>query len=67
MLKNAPSRRILPIVTITTTTEGMGIEEMTNPKERGRLTLEETINLLKGPKIPGMRSLMLLIKEISIF
>jgi hypothetical protein len=67
MLENAPSRRILPIVTTTTTTEGMGIEEMTNPKERGRLTLKETIHLLKGPEIPGMRSLMLLIKEMSIF
>ena len=66
MLENAPSRRILPIV-MTTTTGGMGIKEMTNLKEKGRLTLKETIHLLKGPEIPGMRSLMLLIKEMSIF
>ena len=67
MLENVPSRRILPIVMITTTTGGMGIEETTDLKERGRLPLVETINLLKGLETPGMRSLMLLIKEMSIF
>ena len=67
MLENVPSRRILPIVMTTTTTEGMEIKETTDPKERGRLPLAETINLLKGLETPGMRSLMLLIKEMNIF
>ena len=67
MLENVLSRRILPLVMTTTTTEGMEIKETLGPKERGRLPLADRINLSKGLETPGMRSQMLLIKEMNTF
>ena len=68
ILENALSRRILPMMMITTTTGGMAIKGTTSSKERGRLPLAKMGNLSKGREIPGMRNLMLLmIKEMNSF
>ena len=67
MLENVLSRRILPMVMITTTTRGMAIKGTTGSREKGRLPPAEMINLSKGQETPGMRNQMLLIKEMNTF
>ena len=67
MLENVLSKGILPIVMTTTTTEGMEIKGTTGSKEREKLPLAEIINRLKGQRTPGMKSQMLLIKEMNTF
>ena len=67
MLENVLSRRILPIVMTTTTTEGMEIKGKKGSREKGRLPPAEMINLSKGQETPGMRNHMLLIKEMNTF
>ena len=67
MLENVLSKGILPIVMTTTTTEGMEIKGTTGSKEREKLSPAEIINRLKGQRTPGMKSQMLLIKEMNTF
>ena len=67
MLENVLSRRILLMIMTTTTTGGMAIKGTTGSRGRGRLPLEEMVNLSKGRDIPGMRDQLLLIKEMDSF